>query len=274
MIALKKFHEKTNLDCIYLDSTFLSADYMHFPKQRESINIITKLAEDWLAKNPKNVVVLRPPAAYGYEFLLMELSKYFGTKIHVQNSTFKDYLYIPQFDSYISNNRFHCGRIHLCSTNPVQWQLFECPCMPGLDKCHICIIRPTAMKWRNLNATDQYYEKYNEFDNIYSVCYSNHSSLNEIKFLINYLRPKMIKLNVIPKNVRQQQSMYDILSEITEENNIEINGDAMDGTEPQSESIFNFSKILSIPKKRSMSLDPDEISQLSFRKRPKNQSKC
>lgn len=306
IIALKKFHGKIPLDYLYLDSTFLSVDYVYFPKQRESIQAIIRLTEKWLAKHDKNIVLLRPPAAYGYEFLLQQLSQHFGVKIHVTNATFKDYLHIPQFDKYMSNNRFRCGRIHLCAKNPTKWQSKECPCLTTkLDEKHICIIRPTAMKWRKLNADDKCFEEHNETTNVYSVCYSNHASLGEIDFFVRYLQPKAIKLNVVPKNAKQIQKMYDILQEMTKEPesepSSENNSEEMTTTttttttttsssptttisktktvksdvkDTQTEdNAYQFNHIVANKTKRRLSLSSDdnvdEISLLRFKKRPK-----
>lgn len=269
MIALKKFHDKITLDSLHVDSSFLTSDYVYFPKQRESINTIIKLADDWLQMHPRNIIVLRPPAAYGYEFLLMEMSKHFRAKIHVSGVTFKDYVYIPEFDSYISNNRLHCGRIHLCASNPMKWQHKQCPCLPDLHDKHICIIRPTAMKWKRLSPTHQHYEKHRDMPNVYCVCYSNHSSCDEIKFLVNYLHPKTVRLNVVPKNSEKRHEMHDIVQALTKEyQHIPTEENA----EPDiSQTVeFNFQEILSSSRKRSMALAPDEISQLRFKKRPKN----
>lgn len=290
IIALKKFREKITLDYLYLDSTFMSRDYVHFPKQRESIQAIIRLTEKWLAKHDKNIVLLRPPAAYGYEFLLQQLSQHFGVKIHVTNATFKDYLHIPQFDEYMSNNRFRCGRIHLCSKNPTKWQSKECPCLQTkLDEKHICIIRPTAMKWRKLNATDKCFEEHNEETNVYSVCYSTHASLGEIESFVRYLQPKAIKLNVVPKNPKQIQKMYDIVQKMTKE--MERGSDCAEATtmtkttatptktmkmdlkDTEMDNAYHFNHIIANKTKRSMSLNSnDEISQLKFRKRPKMSS--
>lgn len=268
IIALKSFQDKIELDSLYLDSTFLSTDYTHFPKQMESVQTIIKLAEDWLAINPKNIIILRPPAAYGYEFLLVELAQHFKFKIHVTSATFNDYLYIPHFDSYISNNRYHCGRIHLCSTNMTNWQLKKCPCLSTLHERHISIIRPTAMKWKHLNAHDQHYEMYNDMANIYSVCYSNHSSYDEIKFLIQYLRPKTVKLNVVPKNVCQRNEMYSILDGICTEYQPNDQDDQME-IEDEVPETYDFIKIISDNKRRSMALAKDDVSQLKIKKRRK-----
>ncbi|XP_055315126.1 protein artemis-like isoform X1 [Sitodiplosis mosellana] len=267
IIALKKFHENINLDCLYLDSTFLSLDYAYFPKQRESINTIIELTEKWLEANPKNIVYIRPPANYGYEFLLVQLSQYFKVKIHVTNATFKDYVYIPDIDTYISNNPYHCGRIHLCpSGNANQWKLRKSLCLPKLDERHICIIRPTAMKWRKLAANDIHYESHAEVPNSYSVCYSNHSSHDEIKFLIQYLRPKIVKLNVVPNNVCQKNAMYGVLDEITKE--YQTDEQKIDMEVQESKCIeYNFHRITSIATKSSISLEKDEISLLKVKKR-------
>lgn len=244
---------------------------MHFPTQRESVNTIVKLAEKWLEAHPKNILVLRPPANYGYEFLLVQLSQHFKFKIHVGNATFKDYQYIPDFDTYISNNPYHCGRIHLCASgNANKWNLRKSVCSPSLNERYICIIRPTAMKWKNLNANDQYYDSDNDVANMHSVCYSNHSSYDEIKFLIQYLQPKSIKLNVVPNDVCQRNKMYSILDDITKE--YEPNNEQIDMETTESVCTeYNFFKITSNNSKRSMSMSmvKDEISQLKIKKRRK-----
>lgn len=239
-----------------------------FPTQRDSISTIIKLTENWLNAHPKNVVILRPPAAYGYEFLLVQMAEYFRIKIHVANVTFKDYLFIPAFDSYISNNRLHCGRIHLCGSGASnnKWQIRKTTCLPTLDENHICIIRPTAMKWKNLKTTDTFHEAHDEVDNAYFVCYSNHSSYEEIKFLIQYLRPKSVKLNVVPNNICQRTDMYKLLDTITDEYQPKAQNMDMEVTElpPQN---FDFERITSINAKRSMSLVSDDISPVKVKKR-------
>lgn len=240
---------------------------MHFPTQRESVNTIIKLANAWLEAHPRNVVMLRPPANYGYEFLLVQLSQHFKFKIHVGNATFQDYQYIPDFDTFISNNPYHCGRIHLCASGDARkWQLRKSVCSPSLDQRYVCIIRPTAMKWKHLSATDQHYDTDSDVTNIHSVCYSNHSSYDEIKYLIQYLQPKSIKLNVVPSNVCQRNEIYSALDTITKD--YEPNKQQMDME--VSESIcteYNFSEITSHTNKRSMSIVQDEISQLKIKRR-------
>lgn len=253
---------------MYLDSTFFLNEYKLFPTQRDSINAIIKLTEDWLNAHPKNVVVLRPPAAYGYEFLLTQLAKYFHVKIHVSKITFKDYMFIPDFDSYISNNRLHCGRIHLCGSEESnnKWQIRKSKCLPKLDEKHIRIIRPTAMKWRNLKKNDTIHSAHDEIDNVYFVCYSNHSSYDEIKFLIQYIQPKSVKLNVVPKTIFQRNEMYKLLDTIIDDyrkkpNTIEVEVDELP---PQN---YDIVRITSISVKRSMSLARDEIPTVKIKKR-------
>lgn len=214
--ALKKFQETAELDCLHLDSTFLSMNYLYFPRQCESVATILKLAETWLTANEANVVFLRPPAVYGYEYLLVKIAQHFKIKIHVSDTIFEDYLYIPILDDHISNNQLKCGRIHLCLSEGGfnKWETKKSTCLPKIDDRCVRIIRPTAMKWENLCATDQIYEI--NTNNTYFVCYSNHASLDEIKFLIQYLHPKLVKLNVVPKDRHQVNEMNHLLNEICE----------------------------------------------------------
>lgn len=261
---------------MYLDSTFLYSEYKSFPTQRESVNEIIKLTENWLNANPKNVIMLRPPAAYGYEFLLVELAQHFRIKIHVSNATCKDYLHVPGFDAYISNNRLHCGRIHLCSAGKPgksvkafkNWQIRKSMCLPSLNENYICIIRPTAMKWKNLDTNDTIYQPHDEIDNVYFVCYSNHSSYDEIKYLIQYLRPKSIKLNVVPENICQRNEMYRIVDIIADEYRTKKQTSDNIAVVESSSTDYNFARITSIDSvRKSMSLITDDIPMIKVKKR-------
>lgn len=219
-MALKKFgNNEVVLDSLYVDSTFLSRNYAQFPMQKESIACIITLIEKWFAAHDKNIVIFRPPASVGYEHLLVEISRHFQQKIHLSGLVYKDYLHIPEYDVHFDNDAYSCGRIHLCGNGEAmnKWFSKKSVCSPDVKEEHVCIIRPTAMRWHNFTKNSQCYVAHEEIKNVYFVCYSNHSSFNEIKDLIDYLKPKTIKLNVIPKTTEERNEMYSVLDDITKE---------------------------------------------------------
>lgn len=258
------------LDALYVDSTFFSHQYQHFPTQSESIETIIKLTEDWLQKDNKNIVILRPPANYGYEYLLIKLSEHFDKKIHVTGPVFEDYIHIPDFDSHIDDLKRSSGRIHLCSsayTMGINWHKKKCSCLPALNEKFICIIRPTAMKWSNLQKTDLHHEAHGSIENVHFVCYSNHASYDEIKHFIQYLKPKKVNLNVIPDDVKRRLKMENALNLIQNEYQ---KMDLKAKCDVDLASEYRFSKIVSAKLTRStLSLD-DDISHIKIRRRQKD----
>lgn len=218
---LKKFNKGlAELDSLYLDSTFLSNDYKYFPTQCQSTETIKMIISDWLNARKDNHVVIRPPANYGYEYLLTTLSEKLNMKIHITNPAFADaYKYITEYGQYFDDLLDLDGsiRIHLCSTNEsagYQWDKRVLPCRSSISADKICVIRPTAMKWKNLTANDPYFEKNASNPNVYFVCYSNHASFDEIKELIEFLKPKNVHLNVEPYNAEEKGKMKSALNSI------------------------------------------------------------
>lgn len=221
MSELKKFNNGlAELDSLYLDSTFLSSDYKYFPTQWQSTETIKILSNDWLSASKDNHVVIRPPANYGYEFLLTTLSETLNMKIHITNPAYADaYKYIIDFYKHFDDLLDLEGRIriHLCSTNEsagYQWHKRVLPCRSSITADRIRIIRPTAMKWKNLTPNDPYFEMKASDPNVYFVCYSNHASFDEIKDLIEFLKPKNVHLNVEPDNAEEKRQMKRALNSI------------------------------------------------------------
>lgn len=216
MSALKKYaNSALTLDCLYMDSTFFSLEYQYFPSQRQSVETIIKLSKEWLERDPRNIVVIRPPANIGYEFVVTELSISMKQRIHVGKALHAEYCAIPELSACITQ-AMETVRIHLCTpeNNNLSWHKKQCGCFASLNDANICIIRPTAMKWTNIKSTDVGYAKHDTIDSCYFVCYSNHSSYMEIKHLIEYLRPHDIKLNVVPTEYHTTQNMIAELKRI------------------------------------------------------------
>lgn len=221
MNELKKFNNGlAELDSLYLDSTFLTNDYKYFPTQFESTETIKTLANDWLSASKDNHVVIRPPANYGYEYLLTALSEKLNMKIHITNPAFADsYKYITEYNKHFDDLLDLEGRIriHLCSTNETagyQWHKRMLPCRSTISADKIRVIRPTAMKWKNLTANDPHFERNGDDPNVYFVCYSNHASFDEIQNLIEFLKPKNVHLNVEPDNSDEKRQMKSALNSI------------------------------------------------------------
>lgn len=200
------------LDSIYIDSTFLSSEYPNFPSQTQSNEQILKLTEDWLSMNQQNVVVLRPPANYGYEYLFGFLSEKLHQKIHIFKDTIKDYRCFPDLRGSVTDSiERENVRIHCCPSTNGDWKSLSLRCCPGLSAEFIKIIRPTAFRWNEWNESEKIHHEIDK--NLSFVCYSNHASFNEIKELINYLKPKRIEFNVLPVETKAANEVKSLIGE-------------------------------------------------------------
>lgn len=272
MFALKKFaNSALPLDCLYMDSTFFSLEYQYFPSQRQSVETIIKLSKEWLERDPSNVVVIRPPANIGYEFVVTELSISMKQRIHVGNALYAEYCAIPELNTCITQTIEASARIHLCTpqNNNSNWYKRQCGCFPSSSDENICIIRPTAMKWTNIKSTDVAYEKHHTIDNCYFVCYSNHSSYTEIRHLIEYLRPHDIKLNVVPIEYHITQNMIAELNRI-----MDIYMPAKKADVDNSSEMDNYKFDINWSKVKSQIIQfDDDISKMTVKRRRTDKDK-
>lgn len=234
------------IDTIYIDSTFLSTDYENFPEQYLSAITICNIIKDWLSKSAKHIISLKMPARYGYELLYIEIGKRLKSKIHINEEEMEKYRYIPELDDIFTTNTKK-SRIHACFDyhNKNGKKL---TCNPELDPSIIRAIKPTAMIWREWEESSDFV-KIEANDNV-RVCYSNHSSLSEIRDFLIYLKPKNVELNVVPTDPTKKQQMLDtvsrILAEIPSTNcrHKSIHSSNWDNLSMVSQMNFKFSKRL------------------------------
>lgn len=87
-------------------------------------------------------------------------------------------------------------QIHSCSFNRGIKRTIKC--RPENEKCEILHIRPSALRWFSLECEDSLFTEDIE-NNSFNVCYSSHSSHNELREFLMYLKPKKIEPCVVPK---------------------------------------------------------------------------
>lgn len=217
------------LDVLHLDTTFFSRTYTHFPSQKQSLAKITQLTQEWLDRDPRNVVSFKLPALYGSEFLFIELSRTLQQRIHVNAAEATQYRYLASLDDAITASST-ASRIHAClRTSNANYR--KLPCDPSLDPQFIRVLRPSAMRWCGLGQTDPFCRKLGNTGEEYGICYSNHASCGELEDLLRYLKPKTCHFNVVPSD-ESFDEMNNLLREICppveEEENSE---EAEDGEE-------------------------------------------
>ncbi|XP_017794378.1 PREDICTED: protein artemis-like [Habropoda laboriosa] len=192
---------------IYLDTTFLSNDFPSFPTRQESMVKICEITKEWLGRDPRNVVILECSATYGSEFLFVELSKMMNVKIHVKHNVYESYCCITQLSCYVTNDPYSTP-IHACKRKISSSGLH---CRSDVSNANIMTIIPSVMKWKKRDTS-----VVGEWDKIkertFNVCYSTHSSFNELKAFIQYFNT----LDIYPCVVKteEEKEVYRLLDSI------------------------------------------------------------
>ncbi|XP_076173065.1 DNA cross-link repair protein snm1 [Ptiloglossa arizonensis] len=192
---------------IYLDTTFLNYDFPCFPTRKESLDKMSDVIKHWIHEDPRNVVILECSATYGSEFLFVELSKILNMKIHVKDNVYRSYCRIQQLCNHITNDP-SITPIHACTPKISSSYLM---CRPDVHNVHIMTIIPSAMKWRKKD-TSVVGEWDKVKDRTFNVCYSMHSSLNELKAFIQYFNALEIYACVV--RPEEKKEMYCLLDKI------------------------------------------------------------
>lgn len=100
--------------------------------------------------------------------------------------------------------------------NPMETQIHSCTAIKGCSMRQLTCRDCTGLKIRQIRPTAQRWTKMKEDSNIiteenagFYVCYSSHSSSNELKRFIQYLKPKAIEPCVVPGKQRGRKNLPD-----------------------------------------------------------------
>uniref|UniRef100_A0A182FYH8 Uncharacterized protein n=1 Tax=Anopheles albimanus TaxID=7167 RepID=A0A182FYH8_ANOAL len=97
---------------VYLDSTFLDPDYIHFPTRIQSAEKIVALCSQWLAEDKRNRVSLWLPAHCGSEDLFLSIFERMQEKIHITEKQRAPLLHFATLSDVLTDDA--TVRIHAC----------------------------------------------------------------------------------------------------------------------------------------------------------------
>lgn len=221
---------------VYLDSTFLSEAYSHFPTQVESVRAICVEINRWLNKHSNNKVFIKAPAQYSLEFLLMNIARKCKEKVYVSGQQQEKYIYFKELDEAISHNE-RSSRIFLEMIDRVKTVRFDKTAM---------ILKPSALYWKNLKKGESFL-KVDKDSNITRIAYSSHSSFTELKDFLQFLKPLKVFLNV--SNTETMRT----LGQVWQSN------DNIDNDDDISEKLEKFNKRLNLMLREDCELLPKRI---------------
>ncbi|XP_035756970.1 protein artemis [Egretta garzetta] len=186
-----------DIQSVYLDTTFCDPKFYHIPSREECLNGILELVRSWTSLTRYHVVWLNCKAAYGYEYLFINLSEELGIKVHVNKlDMFRN---MPEILYHITTDR--CTQIHACR-HPRDDDCFRGNRLPCGLTCqngtplHIISIKPSTMWFGERMKKTNVIVRTGE--STYRACFSFHSSYSEIKDFLSYICPVNVYPNVLP----------------------------------------------------------------------------
>lgn len=188
---------KEPFDSIYLDSTFFSEQYSHFPTQSQSIKMMIAKFEEYLKSKGSNFkILLKFSARIGYEYLINQLYKHFKKKIYVNPELYENYKYISKLGQITSSSVFHSSQFHVVSG-------MKTSIPQEYEKYNVLMFKLCALSWGNWKPGQSIFRKSSE--HLIRVCYSNHSSYEEIREFILLTKPTKVILNVLSENESERK---------------------------------------------------------------------
>ncbi|XP_008548658.1 protein artemis isoform X1 [Microplitis demolitor] len=238
---LKPLHNDVNnimipkkFDSIYIDTTFFNPINKFFPSRRDSVKEICRVANDWIRQDVNNIVVLECSAHYGPEYLFIELSNALNLRIHVKNKVYESYTFVPELSKCVTNDP-QSTPIHACMNKLNRYSNVVLECRRNVEFKSVITIVPSVFRWKDKDVTKGITE-WDGCNNKFNVCYSCHSSYDELVDFINYFKPNKLYPCVVPKEIEFEDfsSTLNKLLENSKEANDYFTGYDMDLSKPES----------------------------------------
>ncbi|KAM4902171.1 protein artemis [Sylvia borin] len=195
-----------DIQSVYLDTTFCDPKFYHIPSREECLNGILELVRSWTSLSRNHVVWLNCKAAYGYEYLFINLSEELGIKVHMNKlDMFRN---MPEILCHVTTDQH--TQIHACR-HPRDEDCFRGNRLPCGMTClngtplHIISIKPSTMWFGERKKKTNVIVRTGE--RTYRACFSFHSSYSEIKDFLSYICPMNVYPNVLPVGATEDKVM-------------------------------------------------------------------
>uniref|UniRef100_A0A6P4E6T9 DNA cross-link repair 1A protein n=1 Tax=Drosophila rhopaloa TaxID=1041015 RepID=A0A6P4E6T9_DRORH len=192
MESLPIFWNHTNLDLLYLDTTYMNKNY-DFCHQTESVDRAVELVRAFIERNPaKRILIVCGSYVIGKEKIWLALAKEFTLKVWTETtrSTAVKCLNWPDLEFVLTDDP-RAANLHVLSMGKISYpslveyfSLFE-------DQYDMLLgIRPSG--WEK-NSKPSYGKRISTI----GIEYSEHSSYKELERFVRFLKPKRV-ISTVP----------------------------------------------------------------------------
>eukprot|EP00794_Sanderia_malayensis_P006239 gene6239-6956_t len=186
------------------------------PQREESKDAMVRLMSGWLEKGSNYAVFIQCKTKYGFEYLYKEIAKTFKMKIHLDDYKYNLYSAVSNMSKYFTTDKLST-QIHSCRWNAKGCFSENIPC--GVSTLNgkpvkVMTIKPSILWFAMENFIPDDHTSYVKKQDLYRVVHSMHSSYEEIRDVVAYLRPKYLYPTVNPINadvIGAYNSLKDLL---------------------------------------------------------------
>ncbi|CAF3835457.1 unnamed protein product [Rotaria magnacalcarata] len=176
---------KKPIDALYIDMTFFEPSIRQLPQRKQSCQKLIHLIEQY----DNRYFHLKTSARVGYEYIYTSLYHRFGMLIHVNHEQYHLYDYLPQVQQALTTDGSRT-RIHACWPN--------CSHAKFSIKIVLSVLWFTLQQQSNcplIRIAADYYR----------LCYSLHSSYNEICTFVKQISPIRIHPIALPSQLTSER---------------------------------------------------------------------
>lgn len=201
---------KFKLDSVYVDTTFCVPQAKYLPSREQCCNVIIDVLVRWFQTSPKegrvHVAHITARSNYGYEFLMLSLARHFQCKVHVTDLQYSRYRFVSDIRDVLTTDATST-KVHFCQFPFGEYPSYSksntnlhLPCISRFsNRPEVMTLIPSVMYFTTGKVTPvQMLKSINE--RVVRVCYSSHSSYDEIVDFLTHLQPQNIYPNVKPND--------------------------------------------------------------------------
>lgn len=258
---------RSKIRSVYADTTFCVPEALYIPSRENCKTIVIDTISNWLGRensNSRQIVHIFSRSFYGYEYLMMALAQHFKCKVHVSSVQYQRYRFVPDITNHLTNDA-SSTQIHFCQSNKLRGKFDKTlPCGNELNfSPNLLQIIPSVMYFTKSTVTPKEMVMC-ESERVVRVCYSSHSSYEEIVDFLAAIKPEFIYANVRPNSNLTLEDVRRSLSFL------ECSSDSETSAEPEwadSTVIFRKPKKLCYMEMESSGMLQAEVTSA---KKPKN----
>ncbi|XP_066960013.1 uncharacterized protein [Macrobrachium rosenbergii] len=207
-----------NVDTLYLDTTYCNPAY-NFPSQDEIIEKCVNIATTHITKNPKSFIAVGS-YTIGKERVFRAIACELDCLIWASSDKQRILrcLEDKEITSRLTSDKFS-AKVHVIRMNEIHPQTLSDYVVSMAPKYNeVIAIRPTGWEHSENNEvlSDMSPKKFGGVY-IYGIPYSEHSSYNELRRFVKYIRPKKIIPTVNVGNPNTRKKMEESFSEWLED---------------------------------------------------------